>query len=66
MLYEMKSRNLCPAAIIFNSVNPILAQGAAHAGITMLAGFDVDITEQIRSGARLRIDPVQKKIEVLA
>lgn len=66
MLYEMKSRNLCPAAIIFNSVNPILAQGAAHAGITMLAGFDVDITEQIRTGARLRIDPAQKRVEVLA
>lgn len=41
MLYEMKSRNLYPAAIIFNTVNPILAQGAAQAGITMLAGFDV-------------------------
>lgn len=66
MLYEMKSRNLYPAAIVFNSVNPILAQGAAHAGIPMLAGFDVDITEQIRSGARLRLDPAQKKVEVLA
>lgn len=66
MLYEMKSRNLYPAAIVFNTVNPILAQGAAHAGITMLAGFDEDITAQIRSGARLRIDPAQKTVEVLA
>lgn len=65
MLYEMKSRNLYPAAIVFNTVNPILAQGAAHAGITMLAGFDADITQQIRSGARLRIDPVQKTVQVL-
>jgi predicted aconitase with swiveling domain len=32
MLYEMKMRNLCPTAIIFNTVNPILAQGAAHGG----------------------------------
>lgn len=65
MLYEMKSRNLYPLAIIFNTVNPILAQGAAQAGITMLAGFSVDITEKIRSGARLRINPEQKTVELL-
>jgi predicted aconitase with swiveling domain len=65
MLYEMKSRNLYPLAIIFNTVNPILAQGAAQAGITMLAGFGVDITQKIRSGAHLRINPERKTVEVL-
>jgi len=65
MLYEMKSRKLYPAAIVFNTVNPILAQGAAHAGITMLAGFDVNITEAIASGSRLRIDPAHKTVQVL-
>jgi uncharacterized protein len=65
MLYEMKSRNLYPAAIIFNTVNPILAQGAAHAGITMLAGFEGDITALIRDGAKLRLDPARKTVEVL-
>lgn len=65
MLYEMKSRSLYPAAIIFNTVNPILAQGAAHAGITMLAGFEGDITALIRNGAKLRINPERKTVEVL-
>lgn len=65
MLYEMKSRNLCPLAIIFNAVNPILAQGAAHAGIPMLSGFDIDITKAISSGARLRIDPKSSTVEVI-
>jgi predicted aconitase with swiveling domain len=65
MLYEMKSRNLYPAAIIFNTVNPILAQGAAHAGITMLAGFEGDITSLIRDGAKLRLNPERKTVEVL-
>ncbi|MFZ9252601.1 MAG: hypothetical protein ACO23T_09945, partial [Hylemonella sp.] len=60
-----KSRNLYPAAIVFNTVNPNLAQGAAHAGITMLAGFDVNITEAIASGSRLRIDPAHKTVQVL-
>ena len=65
MLYEMKSRNLCPLAIIFNAANPILAQGAAHADIPMLSGFDCDITQVIQSGSRLRIDPIHKTVEVL-
>jgi len=65
MLYEMKSRNICPSAIIFNAVNPILAQGAAHAGIPMLSGFDCDITKEIISGSRLLIDPMKQTVEVL-
>ena len=66
MLYEMKMRNLCPSAIVFNTVNPILAQGAAHGGISMLSGFDVDITAAIASGSKLRIDPKNKTVEVIA
>src|ERR1700731_1544642 len=31
MLYEMKSRGIVPLALVLNSVNPILAQGAAFA-----------------------------------
>ncbi|PZQ77816.1 MAG: hypothetical protein DI563_02340 [Variovorax paradoxus] len=29
MLHEMRSRNMVPSAIVFNTVNTILAQGAA-------------------------------------
>jgi predicted aconitase with swiveling domain len=65
MLYEMRMRNLCPSAIIFNTVNPILAQGAAHGGIAMLSGFDCDITAAIASGSKLRIDPKNNTVEVL-
>jgi predicted aconitase with swiveling domain len=65
MIYEMKMRNLCPSAIIFNTVNPILAQGAAHGGIAMLSGFDCDITAAIPSGSRLRIDPKNHTVEIL-
>jgi len=62
MLYEMKSRDVYPAGIALNSVNPILVQGAAHAGIPMLAGFAEDITTAITSGKRLRIDPKTKTL----
>jgi predicted aconitase with swiveling domain len=57
MLYEMRSRGMVPAALVFNSVNPILAQGVAFADLTMLSGFDEDITSAIPNGAKVSVDP---------
>ena len=66
MLYEMKSRNIAPLAIIFNSVNPILVQGAAQGDISMLSGFTEDITQVLQSGQILRVDPGKKMVEVIS
>jgi predicted aconitase with swiveling domain len=66
MLYEMKSRNIAPLAIIFNSVNPILVQGAAQGDISMLSGFSEDITQVLQSGQILRVDPSKKMVEVIS
>src|SRR5215467_6237726 len=57
MLFEMASRNVVPLALVFNSVNPILAQGAALADLPMLAGFDEDITATIFSGSEGEVNP---------
>ena len=57
MLHEMKSRGIVPLALVFNSVNPILAQGAALSDVPMLAGFDEDITAAIASGAEVEVNP---------
>jgi len=65
MLHEMRSRNMVPRAIVFNTVNTILAQGAVLGDVTMLAGFDVDITERIVNGAMVEIDPDAHTIRVL-
>ena len=65
MLYEMRTRNKAPLAIVFNSVNPILVQGAAFGDVTMLAGFDEDVTAAIPNGASVEIDPERKTIRVL-
>ena len=65
MLHEMQSRGMAPLAIVFNSVNPILVQGAALGEVTMLAGFDEDITAAIANGAELEIDPSSKTVRVL-
>ena len=65
MLHEMRSRGMSPLAIVFNSVNPILAQGAALGDLTMVAGFDVDITTVIPHGAEVEVDPERRTVVVL-
>jgi predicted aconitase with swiveling domain len=65
MLHEMQSRGMAPLAFVFNSVNPILAQGAALGDVPMLAGFDEDITVAISNGAELEVDPNLGVVTVL-
>jgi uncharacterized protein len=65
MLHEMRIRDKAPLALVFNSVNPILAQGASLADLTMLAGFDVDVTAAVPPGAEVEIDPVSKSLRIL-
>jgi uncharacterized protein len=57
MLYDMQARGVVPAALVLNAVNPIMVQGAALAGFTMISGFDVDITQTIPNGAMVEVDP---------
>ncbi len=65
MLHEMQSRGVIPLAIVFNSVNPILAQGAAFGDVPMLAGFDEDITAAIPNGAEIEVNPRMSRLTVL-
>jgi predicted aconitase with swiveling domain len=65
MLREMASRGIVPLAIVFNTVNPILAQGAAFGDVSMLAGFDGDITAQVPHGATVEVDPANHELRVV-
>lgn len=65
MLHEMASRSVVPLALVFNTVNPILAQGAAFGGLTMLAGFDEDVTACVPNGSQVEIDPISKVLRIL-
>jgi len=58
MLQEMAARGKVPAALVLNRVNPIMVQGAALAGITLMSGFDRDIIGAVPTGARIEIVPV--------
>jgi uncharacterized protein len=64
MLHEMASRGVIPLAIVFNSVNPILVQGAAFGGLTMLTGFDQDVTKAVPHGATVEIDPERRLLRI--
>jgi predicted aconitase with swiveling domain len=58
MLHEMKSRGMAPKAILFNSVNPILAQGAALADMAMCDRFEGgDVTQLIKTGDQVSVNP---------
>ena len=66
MLHEMKSRNICPKAILFNTANTILAQGAALANLTMCDRFaDGDVTQLIKTGDEVVVDPENGLVTVL-
>ena len=65
MLHEMATRGVVPLALVLNSVNPILAQGAAFGELTLLAGFEGDITARVPNGATVEIDPAARTLRVL-
>ena len=65
MLHEMKARGMAPLALVFNAANPIMAQGVALADLTMLAGFDRDITAAIASGALVELIPQESLLRVV-
>ena len=65
MLHEMAARTIVPRALIFNRVNPILAQGAAFANVALVHRFDGDVTRLFRTGDELRVDPAEGLVEIL-
>lgn len=66
MLHEMKFRGLSPKAILFNTTNTILAQGAALADMALCDRFeDGDITKLINTGDEVAVDPEQGLVTII-
>ena len=57
MLHEMQVRGVVSVALVLNRVNPIMVQGAALAGFTMISGFETDITKAVPNGVMVEVDP---------
>ena len=59
MLHEMAARGMAPRAILFNRVNPILAQGGALADLAICDRFeDGDVTKLVATCDQVTVDPV--------
>jgi uncharacterized protein len=65
MLHDMAARGIVPRALIFNRVNPIIAQGAAFGAVALVDRFRGDVTALFRSGDKLRVDPAAGTVEIL-
>jgi len=57
MLHEMQAIGIVPAALVLNTINPIMVQGAALADLTLMSGFATDITQAVPDGAMVEVDP---------
>jgi len=66
MLHEMASRGIVPAALLFNRVNPILAQGAAFGNVALMDRFEGDITRLIATGDDLLVEPALGQVTIRA
>ena len=65
MLRDMTQRGIVPLALVFNRVNPILAQGAAFGGVALVDRFQGDVTDLFHTGDTLRVDPAAGVVEIL-
>lgn len=65
MFNEMVAQGKAPAALLMNWSNPVLAQGAALAGLTLADAFEFDITEAVRTGDLVAVDPAARTVRIL-
>jgi len=66
MLREMMECGIAPKALVFDTVNPIVAQGAAFANLTLVDRFlDGAVDALIRTGDTLDIDPDKGTVVVM-
>lgn len=67
MLRDMVERGITPKALVFNTVNPILAQGATFGNLTLVDRFeDSDVTTLIRTGDSVRVEPETGTVTILS
>jgi len=62
----LAARGAAPKAILFNSVNPALAQGGARADRALCDRFEEeDVTKLIKTGDQVTVDPENGLVTVV-
>jgi len=63
--HDLKTKGIAPKALVFGVTNPVMVQGAVFAVITITEGWSRDPFEVVRNGDVVRVDPSNKRVEVL-
>lgn len=66
LLAEMVRLGTAPAALVFNTAGPVMVQAAAFSGLSLLDGFEQDLTGQLVTGQRVRLKPAEGTLELLS
>ncbi len=66
MLRDMRAGGKAPAALLLNYANPVMAQGAAFAELTLMDRFETDITGALVTGEEVEVDPMKGEVRMLA
>jgi predicted aconitase with swiveling domain len=62
---DIRAKGISPAGYVFGVTNPVMVQGAVHAGVPITEGWSEDPRGVIRTGDRVRVDPARKVVELL-
>jgi len=65
VFFELKSRNLAPAALVFERTNPVMVQGSILAGIPILDGIEAAALQTVRDGDIVRVEPLKLQVEIV-
>lgn len=61
----MRGQGVGFSGMVFGEVNPVMVQGAAAAGIPLVAGVDQAIFTALKNQQLLRIDPRKRQVTIL-
>lgn len=61
---DLQDRNLAPAALLFDVANPVMVQGATAAGIPIMDTFERRLTEVLKTGDKVLVDPTNACIHI--
>lgn len=64
--HDIKHKGIAPRALCFGVTNPVMVQGAIFAGMTITEGWSQDPLQCLRTGDIVRVDPVQRLIELVS
>ncbi len=63
--FDLLHKGFAPRAMVFGKLNPVMVQGAVLAGLPIAEGWSPDPMALIKTGDRVRLDPLNRTILLL-